>query len=80
MSDTARSAEPIVTFRFIEFNPRRAARGVEAARVEVLEGGVECGWLWMSAKDIRSNLAEFGESQELRKALAGYTQAEGQNP
>lgn len=72
MSD---AVDPVVTFCFIEFNPRRETRGVEAARVAVFEDGVECGWLWMSPTDIRNNLAEFGESEELRKALAAYTQA-----
>lgn len=61
-----------VTFKLIEFNTRRKSRGVEAARVEVLEDGVSAGWLWMSAKDLRANLLEFGESDELRKALECY--------
>jgi hypothetical protein len=71
MSDTL---EPVVTFRFIEFNPRRAARGAVAARVAVLEDGEELCWMWMTPKDIRNNLDEFGESEELRKALAAYPQ------
>jgi hypothetical protein len=77
MTDVPRPMDPVVTFRFVEFNPRRVSRGVEGARVEVLEDGVECAWLWMSAKDIRNNLAEFGESEELRKALAAYRRGTG---
>lgn len=61
-------------FRFIEFNPRRKSRRIEAARVEVAysseEGDSE--YLWMSARDIRNNLKSFGENAELRKALAAY--------
>lgn len=56
-------------FRFIEFNPRRAMRSVEAARVEVDPGGHE---LWMSRKDIKANIKEFGDHPELQKALAAY--------
>ena len=33
---------PVVTFKFVEFNPRRHSRCVEAARVEVLEDGEPC--------------------------------------
>lgn len=61
-----------VTFKLIEFNQRRKSRGAEAARVEVLENGESAGWLWMSVKDLRANIAEFGDSDELRKALAYY--------
>jgi hypothetical protein len=63
---------PSVTFKLIEFNPRRHFRGVEAARVEVLEDGEPCGWLWMSERDLKANIAEFGDSDELQKALAEY--------
>jgi hypothetical protein len=54
-------------FKFIEFNPRRNARGVEAARVEV-----DNGWLWMSKNDIVANIKNFGAHPELLKALANY--------
>jgi len=64
--------EPEISFRFIEFNSRRHARGAEAARMYVLEDGVVIDWLWMSQKDIRKNIKEFGTSDELRKALAAY--------
>ena len=59
------------TFRFIEFNSRRKARGVEAARVEVNIDG-DIGWLWMSKKDVQANIDEFGGCEGLRKALAAY--------
>lgn len=61
-------------FRFIEFNPRRAMRGAEAARVEVFdEADPEYGgWLWMSRKDIKENMRLHGAHPELLKALAAY--------
>jgi hypothetical protein len=63
---------PALSFLFVEFNPRRKSRGAEAARVEVFEDGESCGWLWMSERDIRNNLRDFGDSAELRKALSAY--------
>lgn len=54
-------------FKFIEFNPRRRQRGAESARVEV-----DGHWLWMSEKDIRNNIRDFGDCEELQKALAAY--------
>jgi hypothetical protein len=56
-------------WRFIEFNERRAMRSVEAARVEIDPDGA---WLWMSRKDIKNNIKDFGEHPELSKALAAY--------
>ena len=61
-----------ITFRFIEYNPRRAARGAEAARVAILEDGENVDWVWMSKKDVLANIAEFGPSAELTKALEAY--------
>jgi hypothetical protein len=62
-------------FTFIEFNERRAMRGADAARVEVIdpedpEGGP--GWLWMNRRDIRANMRDHGDHPELLKALAAY--------
>ena len=56
-------------FRFIEFNDRRAMRGAEAARVEVDPQGE---WLWMSKRDIKNNIRDFGDHPELQKALQAY--------
>jgi len=56
-------------WRFIEFNPRRALRGAEAARVEVDPDGE---WLWMSKRDIKNNIRDFGDHPELQKALVAY--------
>lgn len=69
--DAAIEAPP--TFRFVEFNPRRKARNVEAARVEVKYVDGEKELLWMSRDDIQNNLTEFGQDGELLKALAAYT-------
>jgi hypothetical protein len=56
-----------VEFEFIEFNPRRKARGVEAARV-----ACDGEWLWMSKRDIELNIRDFGPHPELLKALESY--------
>ena len=61
----------MIEFRFIEFNPRRAMRGADAARVAVIEDGEE-DWLWMSKRDIAANLKQFGPSDELLKAKLAY--------
>lgn len=60
-------------FRFIEFNPRRALRGAEAARVAIIENGQE-DWLWMSKRDVDLNIKEFGPHDELLKARLAYAQ------
>lgn len=60
------------TFRFVEFNPRRAMRGKEGARVEVTYPDGDGELLWMSPDDIMENLETFGDSPELQKALAAY--------
>jgi len=62
------SQEPM-HWRFIEFNPRRDMRGADAARVEVGEDGE---WLWMSKRDIKNNIRDFGDHPELQKALNAY--------
>ena len=65
-----------ITFRFVEFNPRRHRRGAVAAWVEVLEDGDATHCLWMSKKDIGANIKLFGECPELQKALAAYKNGE----
>lgn len=61
----------VMDFRFVEFNPRRAMRGAEAARVAVIEDGEE-DWLWMSKRDVDLNIKEFGPHPELVKAQMAY--------
>ena len=65
---------PPLKFTFIEFNERRAMRGAEAARVDVQDPADPDygGWLWMSRKDIKANLRNYSDNQELQKALAAY--------
>jgi len=58
-------------FRFDEFNPRRAMRGANAARVEIIDGD-ETTWLWMSKRDIAKNMMAFGRHPELVKAHDAY--------
>ena len=55
------------TFRFIEFNPRRAARGARAARVEV-----NGDWVWMSKTDLQENMKIFGPLEAFTKAIEAY--------
>jgi hypothetical protein len=67
--------DPPLQFKFIEFNERRAMRGADAARVEVIDptdpdGGP--GWLWMNRRDIRNNIREHGDNPELQKAMKAY--------
>jgi len=59
-------------FRFVEFNQRRAMRGVEAARVEVIYSDGEETLIWMSKADISKNMMAFGRCQELTKAFQAY--------
>lgn len=66
MAHTSTDNDAIV-WRFIEFNPRRNLRGAPAARVEA-----DGEWLWMTLKDIRNNIKEFGDHPELQKALNAY--------
>jgi hypothetical protein len=78
---------PAVQFRLVRYNPRRRARGVEAAEVEVIhppdlditypEGEIVEFQVkerrWMSQSDIRANIREHGEHPELRRALKAYS-------
>lgn len=55
-------------FRLIRFNPIRASRKVGAAEVEVSSsapGEYQAILLWMTAKDIKKNLAEAEEGDDL---------------
>ncbi len=61
-----------MTFELYQYNPRRKARGVEAARVKVVDDDGEEHLLWMTPMDIQANLKEFGESKGLRDALEAY--------
>lgn len=69
-------------FKFYEFNPRRHRRGVEGCRVLVTYSSnpADQQLLWMSPKDIRDNIAEFGDDPELQKALAAYRQPHVEQP
>jgi hypothetical protein len=60
------------TFRFYEHNPRRAARGAEAVRMEVIYMDGSSDLLWMSERDVRRNVMAYGRCAELDKALAAY--------
>ena len=59
-------------FELHRYNPRRASRGAEAAEVKVTwpDGGEE--YLWMSKRDLKENMKEFGACDGLLDALNAY--------
>lgn len=57
-----------ISFRLVQFNPRRAFRKVPAAKLDCGDQG----WLWMTKRDIELNIIEFGRHPELLKALECY--------
>lgn len=59
------------SFRLMDFNDVRYARGADAARFEVIVDG-ERAVLWMSKADIEANIEEWGEHADLLKALSYY--------
>ena len=62
----------LMKFKFVEFNSRRAQRGAEAVRVEVIYGCGMTELLWMSRSDIAKNLRVFQGDPELVKAREAY--------
>lgn len=56
-----------IDFELVRFNPRRNARNAPAAEVRV-DGEL----LWMTIKDIKNNIRDFGDHPELQKALQAY--------
>lgn len=61
-------------FTFVEFNPRRVARGAEGARVKVeySQSPDDYELLWMSRGDVSANLKTYPDDAELMKARAAY--------
>lgn len=59
-------------FTLIRYNPRRRARGAEAAEVKVEWSDDDYETLWMSRKDIEGNYALYGKSEGLRAAYEAY--------
>ncbi|APD92278.1 hypothetical protein BM525_20670 (plasmid) [Alteromonas mediterranea] len=49
---------PTITYRLIDKNSTRYARGKEHAKFMIIEDGVELGYLWMSNEDIEENAKE----------------------
>jgi hypothetical protein len=54
-------------WQLVRFNPRRNARKAPAAEVRV-DGEL----LWMTVRDIKNNIRDFGDHPELQKALQAY--------
>jgi hypothetical protein len=66
------TTKEIPLFTLLRFNARRHARGAEAAEVEATWPDGETETLWMSKKDILSNIREFGHQAGLAQALEEY--------
>jgi hypothetical protein len=62
----------IPIFTLIRYNPRRAARGAEAAELEVTWPDGDKETLWMSKKDIRDNANDYGWQGGLQAAYNAY--------
>lgn len=71
MSDENQAIADDLTYKLIRFNPRRAARKVGAAEVEISDGDNEVR-LWMTKRDVEKNILEFGDHKGLRDALNAY--------
>lgn len=70
MSESSQDDRP--AFELYCYNPRRHARGKEAAQVMVTWPDGKKQLLWMSPRDIKDNIAEFGDCSGLRLALDAY--------
>ena len=66
------TASPEVRFILHRYNPRRRARGVEAAQVQVLEDETAVDLLWMSLKDVKENQKMYPDDQGLLDAVEAY--------
>lgn len=65
---------PYPIFTFDRHNPRRAKRGIESVQMLVQYDAdpKHSEYLWMSKRDIELNIAYFGSTAGLQKALACY--------
>lgn len=54
------------------YNPRRKARGAEAAEVEVTFDDGDADTLWMSELDLKANIKEHGKLQGFLDAQEAY--------
>lgn len=67
--ETEINGEPI--FQLLRFNPRRAMRGAPAAEVRIMDEDNSL-MFWMSEKNIKDNIEQFGEHPGLLAALQAY--------
>jgi hypothetical protein len=56
----------------VRYNPRRHARRAEAAKVRIEFSDGSSDVLWMSERDIKANIKEYGSSQGFTDALEAY--------
>ena len=62
----------ITEAKLVRYNPRRKARGAEAAEVTVAWGDGEQQTLWMSERDLKANIKQHGRLQGFVDALEAY--------
>lgn len=60
------------SFVLARYNPRRNARGAEAAELQVLQDGKPIDLVWMSKADIKANLKLFPNDTGLLAAVEAY--------
>lgn len=62
-----------IEFTFVRFSERRRDRGVPAVLMVGSDDGGESGLLlWMSKQHILNNIRDFGDSDDLQRALRCY--------
>lgn len=62
----------IVNATLTRYNPRRKARGAEAAEVSVVWDDGEQDTLWMSERNLKENIKLYGKLQGFVDALEAY--------
>lgn len=63
----------LIEYKFVNFNPVRKRRGVEAASFQLFIDGESKGYVWMNKRDITYTIRDFGNSPELQKSLRCYS-------
>ena len=62
----------IVNATLTRYNPRRKARGAEAAELKVVWDDGDFELLWMSERDLNANIKQHGRLQGFVDALEAY--------
>lgn len=59
-------------FTLVRFNPRRHSRRAPAAEVKVEWDDGDTDTLWMSERDLKNNIKEYGPKKGLLDAVEAY--------